>query len=250
MIKIIRVLAGIIFSLLIVDLIASIITGPGNNIGGFFGLIASILVVIYCIFFIKINAFLKPRKIIRTIVVTVLLAGISYISIMTVLMVKHSSCPPPSTERTVVVVLGCKVNGSSPSLMLSNRINTAYEYLSEHPEAICICSGGQGPDEGISEAQCIRDELVRLGIDSTRLYLEDKSTSTRENLKFSKSIMVEKNLGNSVLIVTDSFHEYRAYLIAKDLGLHSGGIGVSTPLWLLPCYYFREMFAIAHQIFL
>ena len=88
--------------------------------------------------------------------------------------------PSDDTPRTVVV-LGCQVfPDGHPSLMLRGRIQAACDYLSQHPEAVCVASGGQNDNEPISEAACIRDALTGMGIDPSRIYLEDKSTSTEE----------------------------------------------------------------------
>ena len=68
--------------------------------------------------------------------------------------------PPADGEEVTVVVLGCQVVGERPSVMLRQRIHTAYTYLSAHPEAVCIATGGKGDNENISEAECIRRELL------------------------------------------------------------------------------------------
>lgn len=244
-----RIVAGLVFGVFLADFLAAILAGPGRNIGGVFGAFATLLIVLYCIFFKKINAFFAKHKILKGVTCTILTLGILYIGIATVFIVTSAHKKAPESSRpAVVVVLGCRVKDGRPSMMLAKRINTAYEYLSQHPDSYCICSGGQGADESMSEAKCIRDELVRKGIEPDRLYLEDKSTSTRENLRFSKKIMVDEDLGDTIVIVTDSFHELRAQLIASSLDLPAGGYGASTSAWLLPSYYVRELFGIAYQI--
>lgn len=93
---------------------------------------------------------------------------------------------PADGQDCTVVVLGCQVfPDGHPSLMLRGRINAAYDYLTAHPETLCIASGGQNGSEPISEAQCIRDTLVSMGIAPERILLEDQSASTEENLAFS-----------------------------------------------------------------
>ena len=51
-----------------------------------------------------------------------------------------------------VLVLGCSVKGERPSRMLRQRIEAATEYLEKNPDSKAVLSGGQGPDEKISEA--------------------------------------------------------------------------------------------------
>ena len=90
-----------------------------------------------------------------------------------------------------IIVLGAKVNATAPSGALSQRIDAAAAYLKANPDTLCIASGGQGQDEGISEAQCIYDNLVALGIEPERITLEDRSTDTYTNLSNSVPMLPE-----------------------------------------------------------
>ena len=62
--------------------------------------------------------------------------------------------------------------------MLKHRLDAAYDYLTEHPDVPVIVCGGQGPDESISEAQCMYEYLTKKGIAAERITQEDRSTST------------------------------------------------------------------------
>ena len=95
----------------------------------------------------------------------------------------------PAEDGEYVIVLGAQVRGEVPTLVLSARIRAAAEYLKEHPQAIAVASGGKGSGENISEAEAIRRGLVRLGIPEERILLEDRSTSTAENLRFSAEMI-------------------------------------------------------------
>ena len=86
-------------------------------------------------------------------------------------------------EKTVFVTLGAKVSADkSPGIVLRRRLVRTAELMEDCPEAICIVSGGQGGNEPISEAQCMRDFLVSRGISADRIIMEDKATDTIENL--------------------------------------------------------------------
>ena len=99
---------------------------------------------------------------------------------------------PADGQDCTVVVLGCQVfPDGHPSLMLRGRISAAYDYLTAHPDALCVASGGQNGSEPISEAQCIRDTLVSMGIAPERILLEDQSASTEENLASSAALLRE-----------------------------------------------------------
>lgn len=112
-----------------------------------------------------------------------------------------------------LIVLGCRVKPDEPSKVLSDRIDTAYEYLSAHPNTVCIASGAQGADEPMSEAQCIFDELCAKGIAPERILLEEASTSTSENFRNSMALIEREDA--TVGVLTSEFHLYRASLIAK-----------------------------------
>ncbi len=152
-----------------------------------------------------------------------------------------------SIRQATVVVLGCKAYGERPSLTLEERLRAAIRYLNANPGAACVVSGGQGADETLSEAQCMYLYLVNHGIAPERIYREDQSTTTRENIAFSYEIIKEHGLNEKLAIATNNYHEYRAGMIADDLGLEHGAVPGSTALWLLPTYYARELLAILYE---
>ena len=134
---------------------------------------------------------------------------------------------PTDGQDCTVVVLGCQVfPDGHPSLMLRGRINAAYDYLSAHPDAVCVASGGMDDSEPITEAQCIRDTLVSMGIDPGRIYMEDRSRSTEENLAFSAELIRANGLPTDVAIASDNFHQLRGAIWAERSGL--------TPETVLP----------------
>lgn len=144
-----------------------------------------------------------------------------------------------------IVVLGMKVNGREPSGGLRNRIYEGVEYLQANPDTLAILSGGQGPDEEISEAQCMYEHMVAAGIDPARLILEDQSTDTSENLRFSREYIPE---GASIGLVTNNFHIFRALALARSLGWENvHGVPVPTTLLSLPHYLMREFCGVAYE---
>lgn len=248
---IVRIVVIVLSAVLLADFLAGIVTGLGRNIGGYSGAAVSLGILLYCLFCNTVNRFFSRHVKLRLLLCILLSVCIIYISVGSYFIVSSAHAKAPDSSRpAVAVVLGCRVKEGRPSILLGERIKAAYEYLSANPEAVCICSGGQGDDEIISEAQCIRDELVKMGISSARLYMEDKSTSTRENLKFSKEIMEKEDLGDTIVIVTNSWHELRAQMIAGGLAIPCGGYGADTPLWLIPSYHIRELYGVLYQIFL
>ena len=140
-----------------------------------------------------------------------------------------------------VIVLGAQVKGTRPSRSLLRRIQKAAEYLNENPETKVIASGGQGPREDITEAQCIHDAMIALGIAKERILMEAASTNTWENIDFSAAMVGHEH---RFVIVTNGFHLFRAMKTAKMLGLKRvQGLGASEEPILLVNYYVREFFA-------
>lgn len=159
----------------------------------------------------------------------------------------YSAIEKTPEENATVVVLGCKVKGEKPSLMLTERLEQAYAYLTSHDQSFCVLSGGKGDDEDISEAECMYRYLVEKGIDPKRLYREERSTSTRENLQFSLEIIQEQGWNQNLAIVTNEFHQYRAGKIAQNLQLSYGAVSAKTAWWLFPTFYVRELYGILYQ---
>lgn len=138
-----------------------------------------------------------------------------------------------------VIVLGARVDPDGPSPALRRRLNATLAYLAENPDTMVIASGGQGPDEPMSEAECIRRELVAAGIDESRILLEDRSTTTAENLEFSLALMEASDA--SAGVVTNNYHVYRAVKIAENTGLQNvHGLAAEYTGFTLPHYMLRE----------
>ena len=221
------------------------------NIGTCTGILMGILLIVLGIFIERILSFLKNiyqkkiGKIVIWFVGIMIVAIAALVSVETVLMIKAATKAPE--EGATVVVLGCRVYDNKPSKTLKSRLDAAYDYLVAHEDSVCVVSGGKGTNETMSEADCMYEYLVERGIEPERIYVENKSRTTRENLKFTKQIIEENGLNPSIAIVTSEFHEYRAGLIAKDLGFTYGAISSNTMKMLLPTYYVRELYGIIYQ---
>lgn len=150
------------------------------------------------------------------------------------------------TGDSTMVVLGCQVKESGASLMLRKRLDTAFDYLTEHKDMKVIVSGGQGADEPMSEAECMFDYLTSKGISPDRIYIEDKSVNTAENIEFSKKIIEKEGLFPDITIVTDGYHQLRADMFAKKQNIRAYNIPASTSWYLVPSYWVREWFGIVY----
>ena len=166
--------------------------------------------------------------------IAVLLLGFSLFTVLETMVVRGSFADESDAPVSAVIVLGAGVNGETPSLTLRARIDAAAAYLEEHPDVPVVLSGGQGPGEAITEAECMRRALVRRGVDESRLYPEERSTSTQENLRYSRAILEELGVdpARRVAIVTSDFHLCRARLMW-------GGDTAAVPAHLPSALYFQ-----------
>ena len=172
---------------------------------------------------------------------------------LTEAVIIHASFGNPDEDLDYLLVLGAKVRVTGPSLSLQNRIDKAYEYLIEHPDAVAILSGGKGEDEPLTEAACMYDRLVTKGINPDRLWKEEKATSTWENLKFTLDL-VEQKTGTrptKLGVVSSEYHLFRASLFAREHGVEFVGIPAQTTRISLKINYFlREVAGVWHYILL
>ncbi len=152
----------------------------------------------------------------------------------------------PKEKLDYVIVLGAQVRGTRLTKSLRKRLETACDYLEQNDNTIAIVSGGQGSGEDISEAQCMYDYLIEQGIDSNRIYMENKSTNTDENIEYSMSIIndLSNNSAENIGIITNNFHIYRTVAVCRQKGYDVTGIPAGSDDVLLINYMFREFFAI------
>ena len=144
-----------------------------------------------------------------------------------------------------LIVLGTTVNGTEPSPMLKQRLDAAVEYLNTYPDAKCIVTGGKGDAVNLSEAQCMYNYLTAAGIDGDRITMEDRATSTVENLRYVRDMLDT----NAVDILSSDFHLYRSGLIAKEAGFTANLIPAKTePISLLAKWFLREIFVLYPQL--
>ena len=183
-------------------------------------------------------------------IVTILLIIVFILGIITGIYIGKAATG--STEECdYVIVLGAAVHGTVPSLSLRERLDATNAYLTQHPDTICVVSGGQGSGEDITEADCMSQYLINKGIDPGRILLEDKATSTQENIRYSLDL-IETITGvrpQRAGIVSSEYHLYRAGRIAKSQSLEAVGIPATTRIISLRINYFlREIAGVWYNI--
>ncbi|MBQ4069587.1 MAG: YdcF family protein [Lachnospiraceae bacterium] len=149
----------------------------------------------------------------------------------------------PVKDADYVIVLGAQIKGTRVTKSLAKRLDAAYEYAIENDKCIIIVSGGQGVGEDTTEAEAMKKYLVDRGLEADRILEEGKSTSTKENLFFSKEII--DNPDAEVVIATNNFHVFRAKKLAGKMGYKNiSGTPAPSDNRLILNYMVREGLAI------
>lgn len=187
---------------------------------------------------------MQNKKIYKIIKLLIILFLISFILIEGLIIINGNI--KNVDEVDYMIVLGARLYGDVPSPALYERLKVAEEYLKENTDLKVIVSGGQGPDEYISEAKAMEKYFLNSGIEEKRIITEDRSTSTYENIKNSLNIIKEIDNEESprVLLVTNSFHIFRSKLLANRLGAKAYGLPAKVPPTILVSQYIREYFAV------
>lgn len=153
----------------------------------------------------------------------------------------------PKYDKDYIIILGCGIAKDGSLLpLLRGRVDKAIEFYKKQKEesgksAVFIPSGGQGPDEIISESEAMRNYLISKGISEDKIIMEDKSTTTYENMLFSKQIIDSINPESKVAFSTTNYHVFRSGILANSVGLHAEGIGSKTKWYFWPNAFLREL---------
>ena len=215
----------------------------GFNLGAGFGMFVCLLGLALLLFFGKISRKGGWKQAVVRLVTAFYCLGLVWAAYLSGLMLSVQANTPP--ENVPVIVLGAQVYSEEKmGVSWTGRINAAYDYLLDNPQSSCIVTGGQGGDEPCPGALTEKNVLVKMGIDEERIFLEDRSHNTRENLVFAKEIAEKQGLGGEVAIVTQGFHMYRATQLAKAAGFTPYSLVAETDPLLFPEYYGRELLSL------
>jgi len=155
---------------------------------------------------------------------------------------------PYNDEADVIIILGARVYGRTPSPALSLRLEKALEYLESNQEGVIIVSGAKGRVEDVTEAFAMKRYLEARGISEDRIILEEESTNTFENIRNSLALLGGGQDRRKLLIISNNFHMLRAKLIAWKLGWDAGTLGSPSPPSVVVQYHLREFFGIIKSL--
>ncbi len=254
----VKIIILVICSILALSFGATMIAGIVNQ-GNIIGIIICLAVIIGIIFYPKYKKITAIRRISYVLAGLFAVAAVYTVIISSFIFSGMMNTPEYALEAGTeggeaphtVIVLGCKTINGVPSVMLAARLDKAAEYLKENENAVCIVTGGQGGDEIEPEAETMERYLITKGIDKDRIYKENKSENTKENILFAKDIIYEQNLPEQVVIISECYHVYRGVRQAKLAGLEASAIAADVnPItaYTLPSYWLREIFAISRDL--
>jgi uncharacterized SAM-binding protein YcdF (DUF218 family) len=148
-----------------------------------------------------------------------------------------------------IIVLGSGLLGDRVPPLLASRLDRAAECLRRVPgaEPVIVVSGGQGADEQVPEAVAMSAYLRAAGVPAERILLEDKATTTEENLRFSVRVLEKHGRTGAVLAVTNNYHVFRTAVLSRRLGLRLNVVGARTASYFMPSAFLREFVVLLAQ---
>jgi len=156
---------------------------------------------------------------ILSILIIALSAGSSYLYFLykTFSMAKNS--PSYITDTDILLLLGMRLSKNKPSKLYQQRLDKAEELLSSHPNLKIILLGGLTGNSNITEAEAGKQYLLDKNISTEHIITEHQSRHTLENLKSAKKLTEDLNL-KKITLLTNRFHLYRAFILAKGFKLY------------------------------
>ena len=155
---------------------------------------------------------------------------------------------PIKYDQDVLIVLGSGlINGDKVGRLLTNRILAAIKFSDKQlhltgRRPLIIFSGGQGNNESLSEGLAMQKWAQNNGYDTSETLIETQSRNTYQNLLFSSQLMPSQV--QHVLIVSNTYHSFRAVMLARYFGFEYQGLGGKTPLYFIPNALVREFVAV------
>lgn len=202
--------------------------------------------MIYILGFVLILWYNVPKNKLTAALKALALAGYGIVFAMVGFILISSGVTKADGTEDAVIILGCGIHGDRLTRPLKYRLDTAVEYCNDNPDCVIVVTGGQGPQEDMTEADAMYFYLLGQGIAPSKIIKEPRATSTNENFKYSK-LLLDKHFNvksYKTVCVTNRFHAYRAEQLAKLNGLNcttcSAPIGISAAA---PSYM-REVLAI------
>ncbi len=242
MTKVFRIFLAIVALLILLN--AGILWAISNyNLGLIAMTILGVFFLLYAVAFNGINRLLNNRF--GRFIKAVIILGFTWIFFITALISIAGQMDTVTYKEDAIIVLGAGIHGDKPSRVLKYRLDAAVMYHKLNPEAFIIVSGGQGPQEFITEAEAMERYLLAQNVNPERIIKEERATSTYENFLYSKGILEQKfSTPYKVAYITNRFHVYRAGRVAHNTGLYAARLHAQNDWITILPDYLRECFAI------
>lgn len=210
-------------------------------------LLVGALLVAYGLIEINFNLNLwggTPVILRRIIVVLFTIGMITFISIEGLII--YSGFHHDKEKPDYLMILGAGLRGDKLTTTLKYRLDEAIEFNKKFPDVKIIVSGGQGPDEELSEALAMNNYLLSKGIDKNNIIMEDKSTTTYENFLLTKKLLKEITGKDNytITVVTNNFHMYRAKYLGELVGFNCLVYPAPSHFSSSFNFYIREFFGV------
>lgn len=159
----------------------------------------------------------------------------------------------PEPDKDIVIILGYSLrDGKASESVLRRRVNRAIAFREKQlretgKDLVFITSGGRGTDESVSESRWMHDCLVQQGVPEDIIIEEDQSTTTHENMIFSKKKIQEINPEAKVAFCTSNYHVFRSGLYARREKIRAVGMGAKTKWYFWPNASVREFAGILSE---
>ncbi|MBO4358536.1 MAG: YdcF family protein [Erysipelotrichaceae bacterium] len=243
-----RILAVLGMAFIIYGLTVLLLIKAGS-IFNFFFLILGLLCMSVALCWEKVRSYIPDD--LRKILYVPVVVSVCFFLIIECKIISYAD-KESADDAEYVILLGSQMKEDGPSMDYRARIDTAYEYLVEHPSAMIICTGAKGDKEPVSEAEGARKYLLEKGIADERIIVEDNSYSTLQNIANARDIILKRGGDLSetgIVIVSARYHLFRAAYLAGKFGFESvsakGGMGLFI---LQPHYYCREFFGYLKEL--
>ncbi|WP_144697210.1 YdcF family protein [Fictibacillus phosphorivorans] len=207
-----------------------------------------LLGVLFLVLFFRYNSAMKLFQTYKKTTLTLLITTILFAATLETLILTSANTDPEKVSSKIdsILVLGGGTKNNRPGAVLKGRLDQALAYAKEHPNVTLIVSGGLGFGKTTSEGSIMKNYLVENSIEADRIQIEEKATSTYENLLYTKK-MIQPD--DQLLIVTSDFHLFRTKMIAKRVGIEAEGLGSPLRISSVPQAHVREYMAIIKSYF-
>lgn len=151
-------------------------------------------------------------------------------------------------DAHAVIVLGAGLRGDRVTPLLASRLRRGVDVFrrgeARGQPVVIVPSGGQGPGETTSEAAAMASWLTTEGVPEADILPEDRSTTTDENIAYSLALLTRHGIARPYVVVTNSFHAFRAAMLMRRHGMPGQALGSATARYFVPSATIREFLAV------